>query len=149
MNGSAAVIDRVHGPAKGRCLAVSHAGLVYAVAYDPTMAAGISAQTRNALAFLDRNLASAGSGKNALLQATVYLRDMSMKPEMDAVWRDWIAPPENWPLDATRVGTNSSMSLSNLTSSFSMIIWRRSVRAKRALSDSISFLSSSSKPPPE
>ncbi len=60
-------------------------------------AAGITAQTRNALEFLDQTLADAGSGKNALLQATVYLPDMSMKAEMDAVWCDWIGSPENWP----------------------------------------------------
>ena len=97
MKGNSLVINRVHGPGKGRCLAVSYAGIVYAVAYDPTMAAGIVAQTRNTLEFLDQNLADAGSGKNALLQATVYLRDMSMKAEMDAVWCDWIGPSENWP----------------------------------------------------
>lgn len=97
MNGNSSVIEKVDGPAKGRCLATSHAGLVYAVAYDPIMAVGIVAQTHNTLAFLDQTLASAGSGKSALLQATVYLRDMSMKADMDAVWRDWIGPPENRP----------------------------------------------------
>jgi len=97
LKGNSLVINRVHGPQKGRCLAVSHAGIVYAVAYDPTTAAGIVAQTRNTLEFLDQNLADAGSAKNALLQATVYLRDMSMKAEMDAVWCDWIGPPKNWP----------------------------------------------------
>lgn len=90
-------INRVHGPAKGRCLAVSHAGTVYVVGYDPAAVAGIAAQTRNALEFLDQQLAKVGSGKSALLQATVYLSDMSMKAEMDAVWCDWIGPRENWP----------------------------------------------------
>jgi len=32
-----------------------------------------------------------------LLQATVYLRDMSMKADMDAVWCAWIGGEENWP----------------------------------------------------
>jgi len=90
-------INRIHGPAKGRSLAVSHAGLVYVVAYDPAAAHGITAQTRNTLDFLDQNLMAAGSGKTALLQATVYLSDMSMKAEMDSVWCDWIGPPDNWP----------------------------------------------------
>ncbi len=39
----------------------------------------------------------AGSGKPGLLQATVYLRDMSRKAEMDEVWCDWVGGPENWP----------------------------------------------------
>lgn len=93
----APAIRRVQGPAQGRCLAASHAGIVYAVAYDPKAAPGISAQTRNTLEFLDQTLADAGSGKSALLQATVYLSDMSMKAEMDRVWCDWIGPAENWP----------------------------------------------------
>ena len=90
-------INRIHGEARGRCRAVSHNGLTFAVATDPASADGIVAQTRNTLAALDRTLAEAGSGKDALLQATVYLRDMSMKADMDAVWCEWIGPPENWP----------------------------------------------------
>lgn len=90
-------IHRVPGPTRGRCLATAHAGLVYAVAYDPAAADGITAQTRNAVAFLDQVLADAGSSKSSLLQATVYLHDMSMKAAMDVVWCDWIGPPENWP----------------------------------------------------
>ncbi len=90
-------IDRLHGSARGRCRAVVHNGIVYAVATDPTSAKGIGEQTRRTLAELDRHLADAGSGKHRLLQATVYLRDMSMKADMDAVWCEWIGKPENWP----------------------------------------------------
>lgn len=74
-----------------------HGGLVYAVATDTTSAAGITEQTRRALAALDKNLEDAGSDKSRLLQATVYLRDMAAKPEMDAVWCDWIGGAGNWP----------------------------------------------------
>ena len=42
-------------------------------------------------------LTKAGSGKTGLVQATVYLSDISNKPEMDSVWCDWIGPEENWP----------------------------------------------------
>lgn len=90
-------IQRFPGDAPGRCSAVAHNGLVYAVATDPVAAEGITAQTRNTLAQLDTVLAEAGSGKHALLQATVYLYDMAMKDEMDAVWCAWIGGPENWP----------------------------------------------------
>ncbi len=105
MKENSLVISRVHGPAKGRSLVTSYGGIVYAVAYDPTVAAGIVAQTRNTLEFLEKKLTEAGSGKSALLQATVYLGDMSMKAEMDTVWCDWIGPPENWPQRAC-VGAN-------------------------------------------
>ena len=90
-------ITRVFGPAEGRSLVSTYAGLVYAVSYDPDAATGIKAQTKNALDFLDRNLAEAGSSKEALLQVTVYLSDMSMKAEMDEVWCGWIGPNKNWP----------------------------------------------------
>lgn len=90
-------ISRIHGPAIGRSLVSVHAGLVYAVSYDPRSADGITAQTKNALEFLDENLAKAGSSKSVFLQATVYLSDMSMKAQMDEVWCEWIGPKDNWP----------------------------------------------------
>ena len=96
-------ITRVRGAAKGRSRAVAHGGLVYAVATGA--GAGVAEQTRATLAAIDRNLADAGSDKTRILQATVYLRDMGAKEEMDAVWRDWIGGPENWPQRAC-VGTN-------------------------------------------
>ena len=82
---------------KGRCDAVVAGGLVYAVATDPDCGQGIAAQTRGALAELDRILHDAGSGKAGLLQATVYLADITCKPDMDVVWLDWVGPTENWP----------------------------------------------------
>lgn len=82
---------------KGRCAAVVSGGLVYAVATDPVEADGVIAQTRNALAELDRILAEAGSGKAGLIQATVYLSDIAQKAEMDSVWIPWIGPEANWP----------------------------------------------------
>ena len=90
-------ISRIYGPAKGRGIASVHGGLVYAVAYDPNLVPGITDQTRNALSFLDQTLEEACSSKSSLLQVTIYLNDMSMKPEMDEVWCDWIGERENWP----------------------------------------------------
>lgn len=90
-------ITRIAGASRGRSRAVAHDGLVYAVATDTTSAAGIAEQTRRCLAALDEALAEAGSDKSRLLQATVYLRDMATKAEMDAVWCDWIGGSENWP----------------------------------------------------
>jgi len=70
---------------------------VYAVATDPRCAEGIIEQTRNTLQDLERMLVNAGRGKVGLVQATVYLSDISDKPEMDSVWCEWIGPEENWP----------------------------------------------------
>ena len=90
-------ITRFHGQSRGRCRAVAHAGLVHAVATDTAGGTTVEDQTRNALATLESLLAEAGSGKPGLIQATIYLRDMADKAAMDAVWCDWIGPPENWP----------------------------------------------------
>ena len=90
-------ITRIAGTSRGRSRAVAYNGLVYAVATDTTSAAGIAEQTRQTLMALDKTLKDAGSDKSRLLQATVYLKDMAAKPEMDAVWCDWIGGEENWP----------------------------------------------------
>jgi len=98
-------IQRFPGGAQGRCSAVAHGGYVYAVATDLSDADNIADQTRNTLAALDRTLAEAGSSKEGLLQATVYLTDMANKTAMDEVWCEWIGPVENWPQRAC-VGTD-------------------------------------------
>ena len=90
-------IKRIHGKYQGRCRAVVHGGLVYAVGTDTSTAATIEEQTENCLNILEQNLIDAGSGKDRLLQATIYLRDMSTKEEMDAVWCNWIGGENNWP----------------------------------------------------
>ncbi len=88
---------RLHGNNAGRCRAVIHGGLVYAVATDTSSAQGIAAQTRQTLQALEKNLIDAGSDRTCLLQATIYLQDMAMKSEMDAIWCAWIGDEENWP----------------------------------------------------
>lgn len=90
-------INRYPGNRRGRCGAVSFNGLVYAVATDTSAANGVAEQTRRALAELERTLEKAGSGKSALLQATVYLNDIGDKAEMDEVWCEWVGDEENWP----------------------------------------------------
>ena len=90
-------IKRFPGKYKGRCRAVVNGGLVYAVATDTPSAKSISEQPRLTLETLEKSLLEAGSGKSGLLRATVYLRDMSMKADMDAVWCEWIGGEENWP----------------------------------------------------
>lgn len=98
-------ITRLHGKYKGRTSTVCHGGLVYAVVTDVTDAPTMAKQTRNALTRLEANLQDAGSGKDCLLSVTVYITDMTLKSEMDAVWCDWIGGEENWPQRAC-VGTN-------------------------------------------
>ena len=52
----------------------------------------MAGQTRQTLANLDRYLAEAGTDKTKLLSVMIYIRDYDRKPEMDAVWNEWIVP---------------------------------------------------------
>ena len=96
-------IHRTPGEARGRCRTVVANGLVWTVA---TSDAGdtVAEQTRGCLRQLEANLAEAGSGKGRIVEAVVYLTDMSRKAEMDAEWCDWI-PDDGWPCRAC-VGTD-------------------------------------------
>ncbi|MGU3539277.1 RidA family protein [Methylobacterium sp. A54F] len=82
--------------------AVAHGDLVYLagqVAADPVNT-GVTAQTQNILDEIDRLLAVAGSAKDRILQATVYLADMATFSEMNAAWDAWV-DPANPPARAT------------------------------------------------
>ena len=89
-------INRYRGQAIGRNRCVEYDGIVRAVA--TAEANGIAEQTRRVLAHLDESLEMAGSDRTRILQAQIFLADMSQKAEMDAVWNDWIGPDwQTWP----------------------------------------------------
>ena len=92
-------IKRIAGGARGRCRSVESDGLVWTVATAQGKGTGVAAQTRATLEHLEANLAEAGSDKHRILEAVVYLADMSCKAEMDEVWCDWI-PDGGWPCRA-------------------------------------------------
>ena len=98
-------IKRVPGDYPGRSRATINNGLVYTVGTDIDSSPTVASQTRRILSDLEAVLDEAGSGKDCIVQATVYLRDMATKPEMDAVWCEWIGPAENWPQRAC-IGTD-------------------------------------------
>lgn len=80
------------GTGTGRSAWVEHDGVVHTVAYPfgATAEDGVGDQTRMALASLDERLAQAGTDKSRIIEATVFLHDMSAFAEMDAVWRAYI-----------------------------------------------------------
>ena len=90
-------IERLTSIHKGRSPAVTHNGTVYAVATALSDSPSVAEQTRLTLARIEQILKDAGSDKTRILQATVYLPDMSTKAEMDEVWSAWIGDAENWP----------------------------------------------------
>lgn len=60
------------------------------VAPDPS--ADVAGQTRQVLAEIDRLLALAGTHKEKLVSATIYLADVSTFAEMNREWEAWVAP---------------------------------------------------------
>ena len=84
------MIKRYPGTAKTRAKTVASGGLVHTVATSPTKSASLYEQTRDALATIDRNLVEAGSHKSRILTATVFITDMSRKPEMNRAWDEWV-----------------------------------------------------------
>lgn len=52
--------------------------------------ADITGQTETMLAKVDALLASIGSDRKHLLSATLYLKDMALFKDMNAVWDNWV-----------------------------------------------------------
>lgn len=74
--------------------AVVHNGTVYLAGQVALDAPGksVTEQTTAILARIDRLLANAGTDKTKLLQASIWLADISKFDEMNAVWDAWLAP---------------------------------------------------------
>lgn len=85
-------IQRLHG--NGRMSqAVIHGNTVYLagqVADDPE--ASIEEQTRQVLAHIDRLLQEAGSERNKILSAQIWLKDVADFDAMNRVWESWVTP---------------------------------------------------------
>lgn len=68
------------------------------VAPDPS--ADVEGQTRQVLGEIDRLLAAAGTRKDRILTATIYLADISTFADMNRAWEAWVAA-EGKPARAT------------------------------------------------
>lgn len=84
-------ITRMHTTERSSKIVI-HQGVVYLaghVAEDPD--ANIADQTRSTLARIDAALAEAGSDREHLLTATIWLRDIDNHfAAMNEVWNDWV-----------------------------------------------------------
>lgn len=67
-----------------------HEGVVHCVEVPPDETADVTTQTAQMLASLERYLIAAGSGKDRLLMATLYLVDMADYDAVNAVWDAWV-----------------------------------------------------------
>ena len=81
---------------------VVHGDTIYLAGVVASKAAGesVTKQTQEVLSIIDSHLAKAGTDNSKLLTATIYLTDMKMFAEMNAVWDGWVSKG-NTPARAT------------------------------------------------
>ena len=69
---------------------VVHNGMVYLVEVAATPAAAFDQQVQEIFSSIERQLAELGSGKDRLLQVTIYLTDMANLGAFNAAWDAWL-----------------------------------------------------------
>ncbi|NGO53266.1 RidA family protein [Allomesorhizobium camelthorni] len=79
---------------------VIHNNTIYLAGQVGTPGGNVATQTKEILATIDELLAKAGSDKTKILQAIIWLADMSTFAEMNGVWDGW-APQGHTPARAT------------------------------------------------
>jgi enamine deaminase RidA (YjgF/YER057c/UK114 family) len=82
--------------------AVVHGDTVYlaGIVAEAPKGKSMGEQTKSVLAQIDHFLAMAGTEKSKLLSANIWVADMGMFAEMNAVWDAWVSPG-NTPARAT------------------------------------------------
>ena len=71
--------------------AVIHGNIVYLAGQVGRPGGGVTEQTKDILAQIERLLALAGSDKSKILTAQIWLADMKDFAEMNKVWDGWVA----------------------------------------------------------
>lgn len=79
---------------------VIHNNTVYLAGQVGAPGESVAAQTKAILAEIDSLLAKAGTDKTKIIQAIIWLSDMSTFAEMNSVWDGWV-PQGNTPARAT------------------------------------------------
>ena len=71
---------------------VIHSDTVYLAGFTAakSLGEGLAEQTREVLAIIDGYLAKAGTDKTKILQAIIWLADMSTFAEMNKEWDKWV-----------------------------------------------------------
>lgn len=80
--------------------AVIHGDLIWLAGQVGEPGDDVVAQTKTALAEIDRLLAAAGSDKSKILNATIWLADIANFGAMNSVWDAWV-DKDNPPARAT------------------------------------------------
>ena len=79
---------------------VIHNNTIYLAGQVGSPGSNVATQTKEILATIDGLLEEAGSDKTKILQAIIWLADMSTFAEMNAVWDAWV-PQGHTPARAT------------------------------------------------
>lgn len=82
-------IMRLHGGPRMSQI-VTHNGTVYLAGQVGHAKDDVTGQTKTCLEQIDALLAEAGSDKTRILQAVIWLADMSDFTDMNAVWDAWV-----------------------------------------------------------
>ncbi|OAN82152.1 hypothetical protein A8B81_09810 [Sulfitobacter pontiacus] len=69
---------------------VTHGDTIYLAGQVGNPGDSVEQQTRDCLASVEKLLAEAGSDKEHMLQATIWLADMADFAEMNVVWDAWV-----------------------------------------------------------
>lgn len=83
--------------------AVVHGDTVYLAGQVNNQAKDVTGQTQNILGQIDKLLAAAGSSKEKILSATIYLTDIKTFTQMNTAWEAWVpggATPARTTLEA-------------------------------------------------
>lgn len=72
--------------------AVIHNGTVYLAGQVGNPGDSVTDQTKSILSKIEALLSQVGSDKTKILQAVIWLADMSDFAEMNAVWDSWVEP---------------------------------------------------------
>lgn len=79
-----------HGVTRRWSDKVVHNQTVYLVEVAATPGAPFAQQVQEVLASVERQLAEVGSGKDRLLQVTIYLTDLANLAAFNAAWEAWL-----------------------------------------------------------
>ncbi len=82
-------ITRLHGTGRMSRIVI-HGDTIYLCGQVGTRGESVARQTAETLEKIDALLAEAGSDKDHILQAIVWLADMADFAEMNAVWDAWV-----------------------------------------------------------
>ena len=93
-------IKRIESGARMSQAVVANGFVFLAGQVAPDPAGDVMSQTRQVLGEIDRLLALAGSSKERILTATIYLADVATFADMNKAWEAWVAP-EGKPARAT------------------------------------------------